>query len=84
MTFNPKAAGKQVVEKSKDHLCHVQETYWQHMSFALYAVWIMLSAATLLMIHLIIPAWFQTSASTRILRLADEMKARSDRLGCGE
>jgi uncharacterized membrane protein len=54
------------------------------MKFALYAVWMMGSAMVLLVIHLLVPAWFQCSASTRILKLSEEMKTRRDRAGCPE
>lgn len=80
MSFDPGA----ILEKSKAHLGEVRESYWSHMGFALYAIWMMTSAMVLLLIHLLVPAWFQCSASNRILKLAQDMKTRRERSGCPE
>lgn len=65
-----------LIGKSRAHLDCVQETYWEHMRFALYALWMLLSAAVLLFIHLIVPAWFQYAASDRIIALHAAMMER--------
>jgi hypothetical protein len=84
MSFHPRQGVNSIVEKSNKHLGEVQETYYGHMKFALYALWMMGSAMVFLVVHLLVPAWFQCHASTRILKLADEMRTRRARLGCGE
>lgn len=71
-----------VIRKSKDHLHTVNETYWEHMLFALYVVWTLLCSAVLLTIHLLVPAWCEFSASSRICKLADDMRARRAK-NCG-
>ena len=68
--------------KSKAHLQDVKETYWQHLGFALYIAWMMISGGILALLHALIPAVFQCSASARIFRLADEMRARKGRQSC--
>lgn len=84
MSFDPRQCARNVLEQSNGHLQEVRESYWDHMKFALYAVWMMGSAIVLLVIHLLVPAWFQCSASNRILKLAADMKARRERSGCHE
>lgn len=84
MSFNPRECAAAIVQKSKTHLKDVQEDYGSHARFALYAIWMMGSAMVLLLIHLLVPAWFQCSASNRILKLAQDMKTRRDRAGCPE
>ncbi len=81
MSFNPRQCATDILGKSKAHLHDVQENYWSHMRFALYAVWMMGSAMVLLLVHLLVPAWFQCSAGNRILKLAQDMQARRDRIG---
>ena len=68
-----------VIKKSKDHLCCVEENYWQHLGFALHIAWVMLGGAVLAVLHALCPAVFQTSASERIFTLAEEIKERRNR-----
>ncbi len=67
-----------MLTKSKEHLDHVNETYWQHLRFALRMAIILQSAAIIAVLHALLPAIFQTSVSTRICHLADEMRARKN------
>lgn len=76
MTFDAKAIANEVLGKCKDHLTQMHESYGQHMCFALRVCFTLLTAGLLLLIHAIVPAWFQCSASSRIFRLADEIRAR--------
>ena len=78
MPFNFKA----VKEQSQQHLDNLNETYWEHMRFALGVFFTLLSAAGLLLVHMVVPAFFQCSASTRIHGLSDNMRARLNRTDC--
>lgn len=76
MTVDIKATAKGVMNKCREHLASMQESYDEHMGFALRVSFILFSAGFLLLVHALIPAWFQCSASTRIFKLADEIRAR--------
>lgn len=65
--------------KCKDHLDSVHESYFEHMGFALYIAWMMLSGAVLAVTHALCPAVFQRSASVRIFKLADLIRERQAR-----
>jgi hypothetical protein len=71
-----------IKEKSQLHLDNLNESYWQHMGFALGIFFTLLSAAFLLLIHTLIPAFFECSASNRIHKLSDAMRARQNRTNC--
>lgn len=68
-----------MLRKSKTHLEDVQETYWQHLRFAMHIAALMICGGVLAFFHALLPAVFQTSASERIFKLADEMRARKDK-----
>lgn len=67
-----------MLHKSKEHLEGVHENYLQHMGFALRIAATLITAAVLLILHALIPAIFQCSASQRIFKLADEIRARQN------
>lgn len=69
-----------MLHKSKEHLEGVHESYLQHMGFALRVSATLFMAAVLLFLHALIPAIFQCSASSRIFKLADEIRVRQN---CG-
>jgi hypothetical protein len=71
-----------IKEKSQLHLDKLDESYWQHMRFALGIFFTLLSAAFLLLVHMLIPAFFECSASKRIHKLSDDMRARRNRTNC--
>jgi hypothetical protein len=71
-----------MLKKTKKHLDEVHETYWQHMRFALHMAGTMMMGAVLAVLHALLPAIFQCSASERIFKLADEMRARKDKQHC--
>lgn len=59
-----------------DHPATVNETYFQHMQFALsFAFWLGVAAGAAL-IHAVIPALCETTASRIIRRLCARMDAR--------
>lgn len=68
-----------MLKKSRDHLACVNETYWEHMSFALEMAWIMLSGGILVILHALIPAIFVRSGSKRIALLDEKIRERQAR-----
>lgn len=68
-----------MLQKSKTHLHEVKESYWQHLGFAFHIAGVMISGGVLAILHALVPAIFQCSASERIFKLADEMRARKAR-----
>lgn len=59
-----------------DHPATVQETYFQHMRFALgFAFWLTVAGFAAL-VHAIIPALCETTASRILTRLTAKMTAR--------
>ncbi len=59
-----------------DHPATVDETYFQHMRFALsFAFWLAVAAVAAL-VHAIIPALCETTASRIFSRLTARMKSR--------
>ena len=67
-----------MLQESKKHLHSVHENYFQHMAFALRVSFVLVTAAVLLLLHAFLPAIFQCSASKRIFKLADEIRARQN------
>lgn len=49
--------------------------YWQHCGFALRVAGRALLIALIAVLHALLPFWFQTGASDRLLKLADEIRA---------
>ncbi len=68
-----------MLRKSKAHLEDVHESYGQHLRFAMHIAALMIGGGVLAFFHALFPALFQTSASERIFKLADEMRARKDK-----
>ena len=62
-----------MLSSSKDHLKSVDETYFQHMGFALKFACCCIKAGLMAIIHAFIPAFFQTSASKEIKCLAEKV-----------
>jgi len=61
----------------KDHPASVGESYAGHMLFAgRFAVRLFVASGAAL-IHAIIPAWFETTASRQVQALAEELNSRS-------
>jgi hypothetical protein len=63
-------------KKSKAHLDHVHEGYFQHMGLALYVAFTMIVGGLMCLVHAFIPALFQTCASQRISKLHETFIAR--------
>lgn len=71
-------------KKSLDHLRSVNETYFQHMRFAVCIGTRLIGAGIAVIIHALFPAFFQYTASQTIFRLHDDMTSRLKRTKSGE
>lgn len=60
------------------HLRDVGETYTQHMARAAGFAWALLAAAFVCAVHAVFPFWFVHTASRRVQRLAERMRARAE------
>ncbi|KJZ18058.1 DUF6356 family protein [Loktanella sp. S4079] len=59
-----------------DHPAKVSETYFQHMRFALgFAFWLSVAGCAAL-VHAVIPALCETTASRIVLRMSDRINNR--------
>ena len=58
-----------MLSKSKEHLVSVNESYTQHMGFALRFGLCCFKAGFMAATHALIPAFFQTGASDEVKRL---------------
>jgi hypothetical protein len=59
------------------HPRSIQETYWEHLSFAARCGGLMVMAGLACITHAIFPFVFTTTASTMMYKLTDEMKAQT-------
>jgi hypothetical protein len=55
----------------REHPAAAGETYVQHLLFTLATGWFLLVTAIILVVHGLLPRFFQTTASDRIIHLAD-------------
>jgi len=62
--------------QSKQHLAAVRERYFEHLWHALGYAATLLGAGLALVVHAIIPAWFQTTGSRTVFRLNAILQAR--------
>lgn len=60
---------KNIIKKSKEHLNMVDESYFQHMGFAISVGSKMIIGGLMAILHAFIPSLFQTSASDCIKEL---------------
>ncbi|MEL7212753.1 MAG: DUF6356 family protein [Pseudomonadota bacterium] len=60
----------------KAHPASVGENYFSHMLFAARFAGRLFALAVAALIHAIVPAWFETTASDQITAMAAEMVAR--------
>lgn len=72
-----------MLQKSKDHLESVQETYLQHLAFAAYMALLCFKAGFGILIHALCPAILQTTGSRTIYQMNDIMRARKEKQGHG-
>lgn len=65
-----------MLRKSRQHLIDTQESYFQHQRFALRYAVSCFSAGFMALIHGLIPAFFQTSASEKVGELANRSRPK--------
>jgi len=63
-------------KKSKKHCTDANETYFQHMSVAQKISFDLLKASIMAFIHSLIPAFFQTNASKKIISLNNYLEEK--------
>jgi len=63
-----------MIAKSCAHLRSVDETYWEHQFIAFRYGFICLQAALAAFIHALVPALFETTASDKVMQLAQRRK----------
>ena len=61
---------RDIYNKGIDHLKQNNMNYWQHLLFACFYSYICLVACLLLIIHAILPCFFQTAGSDLVKKLA--------------
>ena len=62
--------------KSKKHCSDANESYFQHMSVAQKISFDLLKASIMAFIHSLIPAFFQTNASKKIINLHNYLEEK--------
>jgi len=67
--------------QSKQHLTAVREGYFEHLRHALGFAATLLGAGLALVVHAIIPGWFQTTGSRTVFRLNAILQARLQQPG---
>ena len=65
------------------HPASVGETYWQHFRFAIRVFISLMKAAIGCFIHAVFPQLFQTTASTEIRTLYEDIEARTNHVPLG-
>lgn len=68
-----------MLKKCKEHLECAEEGYFQHFAFATKFSLRLVFAGVAGVTHAIIPAFFKTTASDTVLKLAEELKERRAR-----
>jgi hypothetical protein len=68
-----------MLEKAKEHLDHVEETYAEHFAFAATMAFLCFKAGFGILIHAICPAVLQTTGSRTIYQMYDMMHARKEK-----
>lgn len=64
------------LESFTAHPASVDETYLEHMGFALRFSGRLAGAACAALVHAVVPAWCETTASRLIQQMHDDMEAR--------
>ena len=64
------------LKKSKKHYIDASETYFQHMSVAQNISFQLLKASMMAFIHSLIPAFFETNASKKIISLHNYLERK--------
>lgn len=65
-----------LMQRSRDHLDNLDETYWQHLGFALRHVVMLIGVIFRLTIHAIVPGWFEFGSSQRLERITASLQRK--------
>ncbi|MDG1286072.1 MAG: DUF6356 family protein [Rickettsiales bacterium] len=65
-----------MIKKSRQHLTDTGEAYFHHQRFALRYGLSCFAAGIMALIHGLIPAFFQTTASEKVTELANRKRAK--------
>ena len=68
-----------MLKKSKEHLDFVDESYWQHLSFAFWFAGRLICAGAAVIVHALCPALCQDTGSRTVFALYDVLKSRNAR-----
>jgi hypothetical protein len=69
-----------VYHKSKKHLVGAKETYWQHFFFASGVGFRLFKTSLAILVHSIVPAFFEHSGSDTVCGLHDVLAKKRDQV----
>ncbi len=67
---------QQFLRTCREHPAEVNETYFQHMRFAMRMAFRLLKAASAALLHSLVPALCETTASREVCAMHDEITRR--------
>lgn len=70
-------------EMFHDHPAAIGESYGEHMGFAFGFGWRLMKAALAAFVHGLVPGLCETTASSAVLGMNDEIRARRAAMGAG-
>ncbi|MBI29081.1 MAG: hypothetical protein CFH21_00657 [Alphaproteobacteria bacterium MarineAlpha5_Bin11] len=65
-----------IIKESRKHFEDQNESYFEHMKIASKISFDLLSGSVMAMIHAIVPAFFQTGASKKIIKLNEYLQSK--------
>jgi len=68
-----------MLRQSRQHLASVNERYFRHLRHALGFAAKLLGAGLALVVHAIVPGWFETTGSDAVFKLNAIMRARAEK-----
>ncbi len=68
--------GRQFIQSCREHHAEVDETYFQHMRFAMTMSFRLSKAASAALVHAVVPALCETTASREVSAMHDEITRR--------
>lgn len=73
-----------MIKNCKNHLHDVEESYFEHMGFALQIAGLSFWAGLVLILHAFIPGIFLTDGSRTIAKMTDIIEARKQAKACSK
>lgn len=70
------SAAQQFIHTCRAHPASVNETYWQHMGFAMRMSFRLFRASAAALVHAILPAFCETTASREITAMHNKITQR--------